>query len=277
MKKSVLFVALTGCSRGCFVAGTRISTPSGWCPIDQLQIGDIVWAWSIEEGRPVERPITAIHRFRAQRTLRLRVGEIILSGVTAEHPFWDPVSKAWRLAGELAAGDMVLVWPGADEAKALPIARIEAASEASIPVFNITIDGEECYFAEGILVHNKSPIEVYYAPSAPDAIIISHSDGTQLVEGEEIRLVGQLDDDNFHESTTSHEQLTVTWSAGDVQVCDPLYLDLETWTETNGSVECIWSVEFGAEELTLRAKDTDDLEGIHTISIQVIAQDTGSE
>ena len=139
----------------CFVAGTRIATPDGPRAIETLQVGDVVWAYDLATLRRVERPVTALHRNRA-RARRVEVGERVIQGVSAEHPFWS--DGRWVPAGELREGDPVHVWNGV-EATERGITRI-VDQPGIVEVFNLTVAGEHTYFAEGILVHNKSDSDV---------------------------------------------------------------------------------------------------------------------
>lgn len=52
-------------------------------------------------------------------------------------------------------------WPGRGEPREVEIARIEAIPLAQpTAVYNLTVPGNECYFAEGVLAHNKPPPDI---------------------------------------------------------------------------------------------------------------------
>jgi hypothetical protein len=168
---------LPACSSdSCFVSGTMIETPDGPKPIESLEIGNIVWSFSLETGQKVARRVKATLRSWAREVRAIRAGGRLIGGVTTEHPFFDPVRTEYRPVRELEAGDVLAI---ADE-RGLRRCAIEsiAATEVAGPqieVFNLTIDGPESnYFAEGILVHNKEPVE----PLCPaDTVTISpHAD-----------------------------------------------------------------------------------------------------
>lgn len=150
----MLLFQLSACFgfNSCFVAGTRVDTPTGPRPIEALAVGDVVWAFDVTSLRRVERRVTARHRNTVTATRRITVGERVIAGVSAEHPFWS--DGAWVPAKDLVSGSPVHLWNGVEASER----RIDAIVDEAGPieVFNITVDGEETYFAEGVLVHNKS-------------------------------------------------------------------------------------------------------------------------
>jgi hypothetical protein len=172
---SAVAVAVPACSlSSCFVAGTRVLTPRGLVAIETLAVGDEVVAWDVEAGASVVRRVAALLRARATQTFRVQAEEIEIAGVTAEHPFWDAERRAWIPARELAAGMRVLAFLGAGGAKELSIRSVTAGEPREVDVFNLSVGGEEqCYFAEGILVHNKSP------PYEPDSDQDGYESGPQ--------------------------------------------------------------------------------------------------
>ncbi|MBX7194775.1 MAG: Hint domain-containing protein [Sandaracinaceae bacterium] len=149
---------LFGCCGACFVRGTRIATPKGRRPIEDLAVGDTVFAYDTERAVIVERPVVDVLRTRSRELLSLRAGELVIAGVTSEHPFWDTRSSRWVRAEDLALGHHLLGWLGAGETRALPISELRREKVyGEVEVFNITVGGgeEHNYFAEGLLVHNK--------------------------------------------------------------------------------------------------------------------------
>lgn len=150
-------VPLAGCPMmNCFVRGTRVDTPGGGVAIEALAIGDEVWAFDEHTRERVVAEVTALHRSPAKRVATLRVGDRVIAGVTEEHPFYDAERGQWVPARELAAGaPLVLCVNG--QTRPVPLAAIEWRDE-DIEVFNLSVGGPETYFAEGVLVHNKSPV-----------------------------------------------------------------------------------------------------------------------
>jgi hypothetical protein len=173
MLTTLLLFTLGGC---CFVAKTRIATPRGPRQISDLEVGDEVYSMNLQTGSVVVRKVTRLLRGTATETLRVQAGELVVEGVTATHPFWNPVDKVWRAAGELVEGTPVLGWIGAD-AQRLDVAAVQRVP-GSVPVFNLSVDGEQNYFAEGILVHNKSP-------ESKDSAHTGHTGDTGTVDADE--------------------------------------------------------------------------------------------
>lgn len=119
------------------------------------------------------------HAWGARRLYALNDGRFF---VTAEHPFltedsWkaiDPAATAAEnpalIVGRLDVGDRLLALAGvavlagaggADAAIAPRLAvvplgsLIGMAGDPATPLFNLRLDGDHAYFADGLLVHNK--------------------------------------------------------------------------------------------------------------------------
>ena len=143
-------------SIGCFAAGTRIATPSGTTAIEQLALGDLVLAYDEITGRVVERPVTAtfVHTDHPVGALPLSNGRVLR--VTANHPIYLPDQHRYTDAGELAGDDRLLALTASTQTSSLIAGAFDASAVGAVTVYNITVAGEHNYFAEGVLVHNKS-------------------------------------------------------------------------------------------------------------------------
>ena len=62
-------IVTAGACTSCIAAGTPVATPSGPIAIEELNVGQSVWAWSIAERRRVVREITAVHGGRGDEQL----------------------------------------------------------------------------------------------------------------------------------------------------------------------------------------------------------------
>lgn len=160
---SLALLSVTACipGGGCLVAGTMISTPAGPLPIEQLQPGHKVFAYDEERRCITVRAVTQVfqHKDRLYGRLTLDGGRCLLA--TASHPIYLANRAKYVAAGEVVAGDEVLVW--ADSPATAPLlCRVRVlqpllVGSAHATVFDITVEGEHNYFADGVLVHNKSP------------------------------------------------------------------------------------------------------------------------
>lgn len=142
----------------CFIRGTRVATPRGPRKIEELQPGDEVFSWSLSERQTVVRTVAAVLRSKSSRVLRVAAGEQVIAGVTLEHPFFDAAHGDFRQAGDLSPRSRLLVWLGSGDPMEKPLSSLGVIeSQAEVDVFNLSVAGDEQnYFAEGILVHNKS-------------------------------------------------------------------------------------------------------------------------
>lgn len=144
------------CLRRCFVAGTLVMTSNGNVPIDDLEIGDLVWAADPETGEEGWRAVEAVHVREGAPIVRVEVG----TGETAEviettdaHPFWTR-EWGWVPAGELNPGDSVQDVEG----EWVSVVSLEAADQRE-RVWNLTVEGLSTFHVgeAGVLVHNCKP------------------------------------------------------------------------------------------------------------------------
>lgn len=132
---------------GCFPAGTAVATPSGPRPIEALDRGDLVCAWSGDSV--TERRVAALHR-HAAHTLRL-VTDVCTLSTSPSQPFLE-ARRGWTAASALRAGDSIMAHGGV-------FARVLAleAAAAGVPVFNLCVECDETYFVGDarVIAHNK--------------------------------------------------------------------------------------------------------------------------
>ncbi|MEK7674620.1 MAG: polymorphic toxin-type HINT domain-containing protein [Verrucomicrobiota bacterium] len=133
----------------CFTAGTLVSTEQGLRPIEDLKVGDRVWALgqgTVEVGL---KPITEVFRHEVTNLVVLTVGGEVIE-TTPEHPFWVR-NEGWVRAGQLKAGDELLIRSGAW----LPIIALEPR-QGQFTVFNFEVEGWNTYYVGGcrVSVHN---------------------------------------------------------------------------------------------------------------------------
>ncbi len=136
----------------CFVAGTMVHTPATLTPIEQLCIGDLVFAASIDGNELEQTTATVTHIFTRQvgALLDLDFGCEIVT-CSPEHPFHVP-GIGWLAAGALEPGVSVSNRLGGATVL-LGVGR----REGRFTVHNIEVDAVHDYFvgSPGLLVHNK--------------------------------------------------------------------------------------------------------------------------
>lgn len=223
---SSLLVA--ACSRdSCFVGGTLVSTPGGPRVIESLRVGDIVWSYGFAERCPVARPLIAVHRalVREARRVELHDGSAI-SGITPSHPVYSLTNDLYLPASRLSQGDTVAIYRAESEPGVARVSRVIATEVATptIEVFNLGVAGsDQNYFADGVLVHNKS-----FAPRActteevqAELVAIDASAGSYVVRVtvDEPRGDGGLSELDFFVA-----------EGGDVHCDEPVLTTANTWT-----------------------------------------------
>lgn len=140
----------------CFVAGTSVLTQRGFVPIETVRVGDMV--------------LTHRNRWRRVTATGSKLADtIILKGqgsagieCTPNHPFWcmrkDTTIPEWVEARHMA-GNMWLKLDGASDGHWLPVAGIMPGHE-NVRVWNLTVEEDNSYTADGIAVHNCQDFSV---------------------------------------------------------------------------------------------------------------------
>lgn len=142
----------------CFGAGTSIDTPAGPRPIERIEVGELVLGYDEALQAVVARPVTA----RMQHADAV-VGQLVLGDgraivTTPDHPFYVAGVGRYRPAQELRPdADLLSLSNNGRLSSATTTGYFLAADPVRMPVFNISVAGVHNYFADGVLVHNKSP------------------------------------------------------------------------------------------------------------------------
>ncbi len=147
--------AVLGAGRaGCFVAGTLVLTEHGPKPIEEVQQGELVWAFNVETGNLALSPVLQTFVRERIRTLdvvvRLADGTEETLRTTEEHPFWT--ERGWSPAGALKQSD----WLQSHNSVGVRVEEVALSNELET-VFNLEVDGAHTYFvgSTGVLVHNN--------------------------------------------------------------------------------------------------------------------------
>ena len=135
-------------SGGCFVAGTRVSTPSGFRAIETLKKGDLVNSFDPDTRSIVVSEVVDCFAHNNVRYGVLEIGSSSLR-MSKEHPVY--ASSCYTQAGSLKPGERLL--SDTLEERVLEKPWVDLGLLAT--VYNLRVSGKHNYFAEGILVHNK--------------------------------------------------------------------------------------------------------------------------
>ena len=133
----------------CFPAGTPVAGPDGFRNIEDIAVGDLVWAWHEETGDLALKPVTQTMRREADALVELLVGADTVRA-TPEHPF--RVDGAWKMASELVVGDALLRSDGLS----VPVRGVTHHSEQMTPVLNFEVADWHTYLVSWwmFVVHN---------------------------------------------------------------------------------------------------------------------------
>ena len=135
----------------CFIAGTLVQSEDGAVAIEDIAVGDMVWAWDETTGDVALKEVVETYINQSDELIHVFVnGEEIIT--TPTHPFYSPM-KGWTAAAKLRAGDILVLVNG----KYVVVEKVQhEILEAPITVYNFQVEGYHTYYvsAAGVLVHN---------------------------------------------------------------------------------------------------------------------------
>lgn len=139
---------------GCFPAGTRILCNNGLRNIETLNVGDKVKAFDKKKSSLITRKIIKKKEYSPQRIL-----EVVLQNrgktisTTQTHSFLT--NTGWKKAGMLVKGQKIF---SLDEDFKIIENLIDDVIKTNQyePVFNIIVEGEHTFIAEGMITHSYS-------------------------------------------------------------------------------------------------------------------------
>ena len=140
------------CNQLCFVAGTLVQCEAGTTPIEEIEAGDLVWAWDEETGDVALKEVVETYVNETSELVHIFVnGEEIVT--TPAHPFYSPV-KGWTEAVHLRAGDILVLVNG----EYVVVEKVQhEILEAPVPVYNFQVEDYHTYYVAivAVLVHNS--------------------------------------------------------------------------------------------------------------------------
>lgn len=133
----------------CLVEGTQVATPEGERPIEDLRVGDDVWCRT-PAGNLVEGRVVWTRPGRAETTLVFELANGRALESTPNHPLGT--RAGWVLASRVQRGDYLVTPEGSQEVRAV------STRTRSVAVYDLQIEPHANFVAEGVVVHNKSPL-----------------------------------------------------------------------------------------------------------------------
>ena len=135
----------------CFVAGTPVLTEDGDKPIEDVTVGDYVWAWDEATGTTELKQVVETYVNETSELTHIFVnGEEIVA--TPTHPFYCPV-KGWTDAAHLRAGDILVLVNG----EYVVVEKIQhELLENPVKVYNFQVQDYHTYYVAEycVIVHN---------------------------------------------------------------------------------------------------------------------------
>ncbi|MDJ0716864.1 MAG: polymorphic toxin-type HINT domain-containing protein [Prochloraceae cyanobacterium] len=132
-----------------FAAGTLVLTSEGEKAIEDIEVGDMVWAYDEETGEEALYPVSHLFTRIAPELVLITAGEEVIESTT-EHEFYVD-NKGWVKAENLKVGDELL----RSGDKTARVAALQLKEE-NLRVYNIEIDEAHTYYVSEreVLVHN---------------------------------------------------------------------------------------------------------------------------
>lgn len=150
-----VYVLTRVASRLCFAKGTLVRTEQGLVAIENVEIGDRVWARDDQTGDEDWKAVAQVFVTPDQQLLDLTFeaedGTKQTLRATAEHPLWSLDDDEWQAIGELEVGERIEALHG-------PM-RLVSATESPTPetVYNFEVADSHTYFVgeAGVWAHNS--------------------------------------------------------------------------------------------------------------------------
>ena len=136
----------------CFIAGTLVATETGYVTIENIKVGDLVWAHDPETGETALKPVVQTFRNETAEWIHVTVNGETLT-CTPEHPFYVP-KKGWTSAIDLRAGDILVMLNG----EYVVVEQVQhELLESPETTYNFEVEDYHTYYVgeKSVLVHNR--------------------------------------------------------------------------------------------------------------------------
>ncbi|MBP9817842.1 hypothetical protein KBC75_03790 [Candidatus Shapirobacteria bacterium] len=144
-------VQATPTNASCFLPGTLISTSNGTKRIEEVREGDVVLSFD-NQNKVNSSVVSNLMNFSRDYYYRLVAGDSEVK-VTAEHPFYRGNGEFTQVK-DLQVGDEVYLLKDGEMVKEM-VSELQRVDEKT-PVYNLTVETDHTYFANGFAVHNKN-------------------------------------------------------------------------------------------------------------------------
>lgn len=142
----------------CFIAGTLILCQGAngekrHKPIEEIEEGDLVWAYDEETGKSAWKPVVRLFRNESKEWVVVTVNGVEIES-TPGHKYYLPHTKHWVSAKDLKPGNKVLL---SDGSEATVEGVVEKHYDNAQTTYNFEVADFHTYYVskQNVLVHNK--------------------------------------------------------------------------------------------------------------------------
>lgn len=137
----------------CFTGDTEVYADDGFVCIEDIEVGDEIWAYNSETGETELKEVLNVWVKETDEIIHVSTADGETIDTTTNHPFYVE-NKGWVAAGDLEVGD-VLVTADGNEVEVTDL-ELEKLAEP-ILVYNLEVEDFHTYFVGefGVLVHNR--------------------------------------------------------------------------------------------------------------------------
>ena len=151
VRSAQLLIQVMSLPQTCFTGDTLVAAEDGQKRIDEIKVGDKVWAYEIYTGESELKEVLTVYVHEQTEILHLHttVGDI---DTTTNHPLYV-IGRGWVAAGDLVEGDEVYLLDGTTAY--VTDSELERLAEP-MKVYNLEVEDIHTYFvgAKAVLVHN---------------------------------------------------------------------------------------------------------------------------